>query len=60
VARRYTDSAIPALITGIELNRSVLPKPFSTATQFLERQSIATHTALLDKKGSFKKKKSIY
>jgi hypothetical protein len=32
-----------------QLSTSVLPKPFSTATQFLERQSIATHVALLDK-----------
>jgi hypothetical protein len=35
----------------------VLPKLFSTATQFLERQSIASHIALLDKKSSSKKKK---
>jgi hypothetical protein len=28
---------------------AALPKLFSTATQFLERQSIATHIALLDK-----------
>jgi hypothetical protein len=38
----------------------VLPKLFSTATQFLERQSIATHMALLDKKSSSKKKKYFY
>jgi hypothetical protein len=30
-----------------------LLKRFSTATQFLERQSIATHIALLDKKRSY-------
>jgi hypothetical protein len=36
----------------------VLPKFFSTVTQFLERQSIATHIALLDKeKSDFKKEK---
>jgi hypothetical protein len=35
----------------------VLPKLFSTATQFLERQSIATRIALLDKKKSSSKKK---
>jgi hypothetical protein len=33
---------------------AVLPKPFSTATQFLERQSIATHAALLKKSSSKK------
>jgi hypothetical protein len=33
-----------------ELCYPVLPKRFSTATQFSERQSIATHIALLDKK----------
>jgi hypothetical protein len=32
------------------LHRVVLPKLFSTATQFLERQFIATHIALLDKR----------
>jgi hypothetical protein len=37
--------------------RAVLPELFSTATQFLERQSIATHIALLAKKSSSKKKK---
>jgi hypothetical protein len=36
---------------------AVLPKLFSTATQFLKRQSIATHIALTDKKSSSKKKK---
>jgi hypothetical protein len=36
---------------------AVLPKRFSTATQFLERQSIATHIALLDKKSVFLKRK---
>jgi hypothetical protein len=35
--------------------KSVLPKLFSTATQFLERQPIATHIVLLDKKSSSKK-----
>jgi hypothetical protein len=40
--------------------RAVPPKHFSTATQFLERQSIATHIALLDKKSSSKKKKNVY
>jgi hypothetical protein len=39
------------------MTRAVLPKLFSTATQFLERQSIATHTALLDKKVGLKRKK---
>jgi hypothetical protein len=39
----------------------VFPKLFTTATQFLERPSITTHIALLDKrKCSFKKKKSFY
>jgi hypothetical protein len=33
----------------IIIPRTVLPKLFSTATQFLERQSIATHIALRDK-----------
>jgi hypothetical protein len=36
---------------------AVLPKHFSTATQFLERQSIATHIALLDKKKLVLKRK---
>jgi hypothetical protein len=36
--------------------KSVLPKRFSTATQFLERQSTATHIALLDKKKVLKRK----
>jgi hypothetical protein len=36
--------------------RPVLPNLFSTATQFLERQSIATHIALLDKKVVLKRK----
>jgi hypothetical protein len=40
--------------------RAVLPKLFSTVTQFLERQSIATHIALLDKKKSSSKKKKIF
>jgi hypothetical protein len=41
--------------------RAVLPKRFSTTTQFLERQSIATHIALLDKKkSSSKTKKNIF
>jgi hypothetical protein len=40
--------------------RSVLPKLFSTATQFLDRQSIATHIALLDKKVVLKRKKNIF
>jgi hypothetical protein len=35
----------------------MLPKLFSTATQFLERQSVSTHIALLDKKSSSKKEK---
>jgi hypothetical protein len=35
----------------------MLPKLFSTATQFLERQSIATHIDLLDKKSSSKNEK---
>jgi hypothetical protein len=39
---------------------AVLPKRFSTATQFLERQFIATHIALMDKRRSSKKKKIIY
>jgi hypothetical protein len=34
---------------------ALLPKIFSTATQFLERQSVATHIALLDKKNSSEK-----
>jgi hypothetical protein len=34
----------------IDSFRPMLPKPFSTATQFLERKSIATHTVSLDKK----------
>jgi hypothetical protein len=39
----------------------MLPKHFSTATQFLERQSIATHMALLNKnKSSSKKKKKLF
>jgi hypothetical protein len=39
----------------------VLSKLVSTATKFLERQSIATHIALLDKKeNSFKKKTICY
>jgi hypothetical protein len=39
----------------------VLSKLVSTATQFLERQSIATHNALLDKnKVVLKRKISIY
>jgi hypothetical protein len=40
--------------------RSVLRKLFSTATQFLERQSIATHIALLDKKVLKRKRKYFY
>jgi hypothetical protein len=39
---------------------AVLPKPFSTATQFLERQSVATHIALLGKKKSNSKKKKYF
>jgi type IV secretory pathway component VirB8 len=35
--------------------RPVLPKLFSTATQFLEQKSIATHITLLDKKKYLKK-----
>jgi hypothetical protein len=38
----------------------VVPKLSSTATQFLERQSIATNIALLDKKKSSSKKKKIF
>jgi hypothetical protein len=38
-------------------SKAVLPKLFSTSTQFLERQSIATHVALPDQKSSSKKKK---
>jgi hypothetical protein len=38
----------------------VLPKLFSTATQFLERQSIATHVSLLDKEVVLKRKKYLY
>jgi hypothetical protein len=38
----------------------VLPKLFSTATQFLEQQSITTHRALLDKKVVLKRKKYFY
>jgi hypothetical protein len=44
----------------MKVSRTVLPKLFSTATQFLERQSIATHIALLDKKSSSKNKKNIF
>jgi hypothetical protein len=40
--------------------RLVLPKHFSTATQVLERQSIATHIALLDKKVVLKRKIYIF
>jgi hypothetical protein len=41
--------------------RTVFPKHFSTATQFLERQSVATHIALLDKKKVFlERKKYVY
>jgi hypothetical protein len=39
---------------------ALLPKLSRTTTQFLERQSVATHIALLDKKSSSKKKKIIY
>jgi hypothetical protein len=35
-------------------------KPFSTATQFLERHSIATHVDLLNQKSSSKEKKYFY
>jgi hypothetical protein len=35
--------------------RAVLPRLFSTATPLLERHSIATHIALLDKNQVFKK-----
>jgi hypothetical protein len=41
------------LVSFVFISRSVLPKHFSTAAQFLERQSIATHLALLDKKKLF-------
>jgi hypothetical protein len=37
--------------------RAGLPKRFSTATQLLKRQSIATHTALVDNKKIFQKRK---
>jgi hypothetical protein len=40
--------------------RPVLHKRFSTATQFLERQSIATHIALLGKKKVVLKNKTKY
>jgi hypothetical protein len=40
--------------------RSMLPKLFSTATQFLERRSIATHIALLDKKKVVLKRKKYF
>jgi hypothetical protein len=48
-----------ALGSNLKKSKSVLPKLFSTATQFLERQSIATHIALLDQKKS-SSKKTIY
>jgi hypothetical protein len=38
----------------------VLPKPFSTVTQFLELQSIKTHIALLAKKKVVLKRKKIF
>jgi hypothetical protein len=44
-----------------KLTRLMLPKLFSTETQFLERQSIASHIALLDKqKVVIKTKKYIF
>jgi hypothetical protein len=46
-----------ALSIGAYSDRAVLPKPFSTATQFLERQSIATHIDLLAKKEVVLKRK---
>jgi hypothetical protein len=48
----------PPVFIGEEVDpRAVLAKVFSTATQFLEQQSIATHIAFLDKKSTSKKKK---
>jgi hypothetical protein len=41
-------------------SNSALPKRFSTATQLLERQSIATHVALLDRKKVVLKRKKMY
>jgi hypothetical protein len=38
----------------------VLPELFSTATQFLERQSIASHIVLLDKKKAVLKSKTYF
>jgi hypothetical protein len=43
------------LIECLLMPKSVLPNLFSTATQLLERQSVATHIALLDKKVVLKK-----
>jgi hypothetical protein len=43
-----------------EVSKAVLPKLFSTATQFSERRFIATQIALLYKKGSSKKKNFNY
>jgi hypothetical protein len=50
-----------ALASTLVQTSAVLPKLFSTATQFLERQSIATRIALLDKKKVvLKRKKKIF
>jgi hypothetical protein len=45
------------LKNGLGCPMSMLPKLFTTATQFLERQSVATHIALLDKKKVVLKRK---
>jgi hypothetical protein len=42
------------------LRRLVLPKFFSTMTQFIEWQSIATHITLMDKKVVLKRKNIIF
>jgi hypothetical protein len=44
----------------VGLLTAVLPRLFRTATQYLERQSIATHVGLLDKKSSSINKKYFY
>jgi hypothetical protein len=44
----------------LQFTKPVFPKLFSTATQFLERQSIASHIALLDKEVGLKWKKYCY